>query len=289
MAKDRTSGISWSFEPQETVGPKRVELFRLPPKGKFSGTVISHRLIGCGTHHHHGRTIPCTNENCPGCTAGKLPREYFWVIALNDKTGEADLVELTGLGAAPFARAFKEFRTLRGLNFTTIRKTDKANGPLKTTITGRVDSEAKLPTAPDIIPILFRIWEYRPEAEVSAVETDPDHMSEQQHEVYQDGLEPETNTDGTARHERTRRRRSADPVHQRPQEDRSISQEPALDATNEHPIDPAQPLQDGRDALEKLVRSFTDRMAAGSIPSTSPSNWVQPLCERPSNGQLDIH
>lgn len=143
--------------PESAHGPG-LRLRRTPAPGKLTAIVTCEKLIGCPTHFYQRRTIPCEPDNCPACNAGHPWRWHGYVSAVDAKTHEHFIFEMTAQAAEPFTDYAKRQHTLNGCLFEASRLGDHSNGRVLIRCKPIDLAQVNLPDPPDVIRCLSHIW-----------------------------------------------------------------------------------------------------------------------------------
>lgn len=289
MPKDRFTKIVWTNEPTTNKKDQQYDLWRVKGKTHLIVWCLSHDIIGTTVHYFRGGTFPHDPHNCEACAAGSRKDEKYWFAALTRVTNEKIIVELTAPAAAVLREEFCHARTLRGVMVEIWRSNRKDTGPLRCKILTREPDPKKLPEGFNVMEQMLRIWQQKTALTENDMQTSSTDQSEHEQQEDTDNVRGKVHTNGAPRHELPRRRRTADAVHERTEEDRSVPQEPTTPAAHVDPSDSTPTIQDGRILVEALADRLTKKMADGSLESPSGGNWVQPLGHSARNGQLDIH
>lgn len=157
----------FTFEVPEEKSGHRLHLRRTPASGKLVAIVTCDQLIGCPTHWFGQRTIPCEPPNCPACEAGHSWRWHGYLTAINTKTNEHFLFEMTAQAALPFTAYREQHNTLRGCLFEATRLGKHHNGRVLIRCRPTDLTQIHLPDKPDLVACLCHIWNVpTPEASV---------------------------------------------------------------------------------------------------------------------------
>jgi len=133
-------------------------IFRALPGREVKLVVWSDDIFGSRTHWWGGRTIPCKKTGCDACTAFKESRWNGWVLAKRTDNDEKVIFEFTPPAGLTLDQAFNEFGSLRGLQIGTTRVSNRSNAKVHVRIFGVEKNVRTIPKAPDIVPIMARIW-----------------------------------------------------------------------------------------------------------------------------------
>jgi len=148
------------FHSQPPIEPTRyaMALLRTPPKGSIQLLVTSDNLLGCWTHFYAGRTVPCTGPACEACLAGASSRWHGYLSAIQGKTREHVLFELTALAAESFAAYRMKHQTLRGCHVTASRVNARPNARVHLVLKPHDLSGVDLPPAANLTAVLCHLW-----------------------------------------------------------------------------------------------------------------------------------
>lgn len=160
--RNRNNG--WSNRPTQADSEKLWSVRRAPPRGELRALILSHDVTGRQTHFWHGRTQPCRGEACEACQAGQRARWQGWVAAIESGTAERILVEITALATKPLIEWFATHRTLRGAVLTLKRANSKPNARIVAQLSESAYPTDQLQRAPQIEPMLMRMWQLKPTA-----------------------------------------------------------------------------------------------------------------------------
>lgn len=147
--------------PEKTSG-SAFTLHRTPAKGKLIATVTCDQLVGCPTHFYGGHTVPCEAPDCQACQAASPWRWHGYLSAVDSKTGEHIIFEVTAQAAEPFAAYRKHHGTLRGCLFQATRRGQYRNGRVLIQCKPADLTQIVLPDSPDLITCLCYIWHVDP-------------------------------------------------------------------------------------------------------------------------------
>lgn len=148
----------FTSDPPEDDRGTSLPITRTPVHKPITGVVTSENMIGCPTHFHKGRTIPCEPPECPACNEGSPTRWHGYVAAYNPSTGMQFLYEFTRKAAEAFVDYRREHKTLRGCQFQARRHSPRPNGQV-IILTKPFDlTHGRLPKAPDLIKCLSILW-----------------------------------------------------------------------------------------------------------------------------------
>jgi hypothetical protein len=148
----------FSESPPDEAGPLGIRIARAPQSGHDDYVILSDKLIGCWTHYFLGRTQPCLEGDCHMCSPKAPRRWYGWLVGLHFARREKVVVEVPP-GVALNLRAYREqVGNLRGHVVRLARRNKRPNGPVVGQFTPGKFAADFLPTCPDLIPLLMRMW-----------------------------------------------------------------------------------------------------------------------------------
>ena len=149
----------WTKRPPRGEAQRLYRLRRCPTKGQLSVVILSHDLIGRHTHYYAGRTRPCLGLQCEPCGKNQAPAWHGYVACIDLKTNERLVVEVTSGVASKIGEQFDIYRTLRGVRMLLERTSPRANGRISARFAPPAAGTGTLPEAPDLRPIMERLWE----------------------------------------------------------------------------------------------------------------------------------
>lgn len=168
---------NFSFAPPDPTAGPHLHLRRTPAAGKLIAIVTCDRLIGCPTHWFGNRTIPCEPPDCPACNKGHPWRWHGYLTAVNSKTNEHFLFEMTAQAAEPFTAYHTQYDTLRGCLFEASRVGNHHNGRVTIRCKPADLNKVHLPNPPDLVACLCHVWNVpTPEATIDDQLKQNDHI-----------------------------------------------------------------------------------------------------------------
>lgn len=156
---DRATQTEWNRRPPDNEPRGGWSLRRCPTKGFLAVVIVSHDLMGRYTHYFAGRTRPCQGNDCEACNKNMRPRWHGYLCAIDLQTNEKIIVEVTSSIASQLGEWFDSHRTLKGSRMKLERRSPKPNGKITCKLAEPAPGTGELPTAPDIRPIMNKIWE----------------------------------------------------------------------------------------------------------------------------------
>ena len=125
----------------------------------MAGVIItSPDLVGCFTHFHKGRTIPCEQEACEACKAGIPFRWHAYQSAFVKETALHCLFECTAQAAEHFTDYRAAHGQIRGCQFEARRYNSKPNGRILIRCRPADLTGLYLPDPPDLVKCLGILW-----------------------------------------------------------------------------------------------------------------------------------
>lgn len=151
---------------------QQTPVIRLRRVGAQPVTAVctSVKPVGVQVHYHQGRTIPhYDHDPCGPCEDGNAPRWKGYLTLFDAKSGTHWLQEYTPAAHDGISDALTHFGSLRGhlIRFERIRPTK--NAPMRSEVYLSLVPETELPPEPDIIVLLYRIWQLTPETTQAAL------------------------------------------------------------------------------------------------------------------------
>lgn len=148
----------WSNSPPADQHGPSLRLRRTPGPGSLTAVATSSDMIGCPTHFYRHRTIPCEAPHCEACDSGFPWRWHGYLSAVDVKTNEHFLFEMTAQAAEDFKAYRERHLTLLGCLFQVHRLGDHRNGRVITQTKPADLTKIHLPAPPDLIKCLSHIW-----------------------------------------------------------------------------------------------------------------------------------
>lgn len=151
--------IEFNTAPPPTTPDQTFTLRRLGTQ-PIEGWITSTNVVGVYVHYWKGRTRPHTkNATCEACENGNVPRWKGYLTLWNARTASHWLQEITPAAYDGIKVGLNAHGELRGHGLTLARTNHKNNAPMKATVWEKTIDLRTLPPGPDIIKILFRIWD----------------------------------------------------------------------------------------------------------------------------------
>jgi hypothetical protein len=151
---------------RRSTGPKPVPYWPIErcKRKALIGTCLSSDLIGTMLHYDGKRSFACLgDEYCQMDHRKNVPRKTFFIGAMVHPGCERKIIQMTDRVEAAWDEAFCLYRTLRGVKFKLHRSPETTNGKLFC-VTGKRDLNLdELPKCPDIVEMLWRIWDLPPD------------------------------------------------------------------------------------------------------------------------------
>lgn len=143
--------------PADPRGPS-FPIVRTPPGRPLTAIVTSPDLVGCFTHYHKGRTVPCEQENCEACHDGLPFRWHAYQSVHVAATGLHCLFECTAQAAEHFTDYREAHATIRGCQFEARRYNSKPNARILIRTRPADLTGLYLPKPPDLVKCLGILW-----------------------------------------------------------------------------------------------------------------------------------
>lgn len=135
-----------------------LDLIRVGTAGKITGVVTSLSIWEPYTHFYRGKTVGCARENCPACR-DKVPKRYEAYLGVySPATRRHVILGLTVNAVRQIVEQVGRKHRIRGLVIEVTRKGKKANGKVNVATSHLWPDTSTLPSAPDLIAHLERIW-----------------------------------------------------------------------------------------------------------------------------------
>jgi hypothetical protein len=154
---------AWSNKPLDETGRIMYEVRRCKPGKPVEGIILSDTLLGKYTHHMDGRTQPHVDGDCRGCARGISMRWHSWIFCKDFKSPAIFIMEFPAIGANQMYRFEREYGGLRGYSVKQIRVGTKENGRIRLQEYPDRVSPLSLPPCPDIVAVMSKMWEIRPD------------------------------------------------------------------------------------------------------------------------------
>jgi len=150
---------TWTTKPDPSRDGHTYRIVRTPAHGTLNAVVTSTDLVGCYTHYHHHRTIPCEDSpDCPACKEGLPYRWHGYVSAVLIPTWEPVILEVTSAAGAALITCYEATGNLRGVQLAAHRPSGKPNGRVLMALKPTDPARIRLPEPPNVQQILCRIW-----------------------------------------------------------------------------------------------------------------------------------
>jgi len=150
--------ITWTDRPSREDGQGNYRLLRVGRSGTVRGIIISHNLVGTGLHYWKGKSTPCNQSTCEACKEGHTARWYGYIALWSAKTDSIGICEITDGCADDVDRYRARHSTIRGAELLLTRQGQRPNGRILANLTPGSIADERLPSAPDVIKILMKIW-----------------------------------------------------------------------------------------------------------------------------------
>lgn len=132
---------------------------RTPATGQLLGIATSTDLVGCYTHFFNNRTVPCGRPGeCEAHDAGFSTRFHVYLAAIDPKTSEQYILELTAAASDTFRNYVRLAGDLRGCCFQCYRPSKRANGRISVVCRANDPTKYAIPNPPNVPKLLCHIW-----------------------------------------------------------------------------------------------------------------------------------
>ena len=150
--------LDWSNSPPPEASDYGYRLVRTPAYRTLRGICLAHDIVGTRTHFYKSRTKPCLGLDCPECQEGLPWRWHGYLPLLILPSKERVILEITAQAAEQLTALASGYRTLRGLEVTAARPSQKPNGRVVLQARPNGTPPDHLPLEPDVKTILLHIW-----------------------------------------------------------------------------------------------------------------------------------
>lgn len=150
--------INWATDPVPARTLPYIPMERMKAGGFLKCVITCNQPIACHCHFVGGRTLPCVQEQCPGCILErrKIRECYLTVIGLGKR--EHVITVLTPGAERNLYDLAPEPIAWRGLVIEIKRRGSKANGKLAVNVADERIDPSRLPPAPDLMAHLYQVW-----------------------------------------------------------------------------------------------------------------------------------
>lgn len=150
-------------EPRDESLGMPYEIIRCRPGKPVTGILLSRRHVGAELHYWKGRSILHADTGCEACENGYTPRWYGYVAILRSGIGTINILEFTARCWPSVREYYEQIGDLRCAKFNASRLRDAANAPMGLTISEAKVPESSIPAEPDLVGMLERMWEHKPQ------------------------------------------------------------------------------------------------------------------------------
>lgn len=174
----------WSQDPPTDPRGPALPIRRTPAGRPLLAIVTSENLIGCYTHFHKGKTVPCEGRaftdaagphptHCEACHDGIPYRWHSYLSAVDQKDGLHIIFECTAQATEAFTTYRDHHHTVRGCLFEACRLNARPNGRVIIRCKPADLTKHRLPHGPDLTQCMAIIWSLPIDA-VDTQRTDPE-------------------------------------------------------------------------------------------------------------------
>jgi hypothetical protein len=158
-----TAPIQWNHDPEPESKSPKLKLLRCPQGSLPPFVILSPSQFGGDSHYYGGRTIPCEGRECPYCAVHSKRIWKGYLAVWDAKHRTTGIIEFT----KPCLETIRTYKaahgTLRTHSIELHRAGKKINGSLSVILAPTAWADADIPPPPDVIAILTRMWNQRPE------------------------------------------------------------------------------------------------------------------------------
>ena len=155
--------IQWNHDPEPESKTPKLKLLRCPQGSLPPFVILSPAQFGGDSHYYGGRTIPCEGRDCPYCAVHSKRIWKGYLAVWDAKHRTTGIIEFT----KPCLETIRTYKaahgTLRTHAIELHRAGKKINGTLSVILTPTAWADADIPPPPDVVGILTRMWNQRPE------------------------------------------------------------------------------------------------------------------------------
>lgn len=150
--------LTFTNEPPPDPRGNSLDLRRTPTGRPIRGIITCDNVVGTPTHFFHGRTVPCTGDDCEAHAHGVPWRWHGYVSLFGPSTHSHILFEMTAKAVEPLKAYRTAHGTLRGCLLQARRINSFPNARVIIT-TGVADLQSiSLPNEPHLLEALSIIW-----------------------------------------------------------------------------------------------------------------------------------
>jgi len=150
--------IRWATDAPTRTKLPYIELRRLGPGQTIKGAVTSASYLACHCHYFTGRTLPCVDRDCPGCSIQRRRFRECYIALWTTTPGEHIILALNSSAELQLHDSHADVLDLRGTILTAQRIGPKANGRVRVTVADQKLHTSQLPAAPDLAAHLYYVW-----------------------------------------------------------------------------------------------------------------------------------
>lgn len=135
-----------------------LPLRRVPASGSIAGIVTTRDVREVWTHYHRGRTVGCSNPNCPGCAAHCAMRYEAYLGLYSPETKNHIILGLTVGAVRQLVDQTGRLDAIRGLMIACRRASKRPNARVVLETRAMVADMSALPGSFEVLEHLERIW-----------------------------------------------------------------------------------------------------------------------------------
>lgn len=155
--------IHWNHDPAPESKIPKLKLLRCPQGSLPPFVILSPAQFGGDLHYYGGRSIACEGPSCPYCAVHSKRIWKGYLAVWDAKHRTTGILEFTK-PCLETIRTYKEAHgTLRTHAIELHRSGRKINGSLSCILTPTTWATGDLPDPPDVIAVLTKMWNQRPD------------------------------------------------------------------------------------------------------------------------------
>ena len=155
--------IRWANDPPNPSRLPYIDLRRLGAAEHVTGAITCHKPLSVWCHYLSGRTLPCVDEDCPGCVIERRRFRECYLTVWTVKPAKHRMIVLTPTAEDSLLQKSPQPGHFRGYVIEASRVGNKPNGRICIEYTGQFVAANTLPPAPDLETHLYQLWGLTPE------------------------------------------------------------------------------------------------------------------------------
>jgi len=153
--------IVWSNQPAAEDVVRNFCFVKAQPKKVLRCRILSHDLAVCRLHYWRRRSRGCTDEGCLACAAGNPWRWTGFLLVVLPGETRMKILQVPGFVADQLHGERCRRATLKNLEIELTRKGEQTNSEVFMKVGRQGEGYQYNPRAPELPPILARIWEVK--------------------------------------------------------------------------------------------------------------------------------